>query len=36
MGTLKRVNDMKWARVDWDAEAPGPIVVHLFELEKTQ
>jgi hypothetical protein len=27
-----RHND--WAEVDWDADTIGPIIVHLFELEK--
>lgn len=33
-GTLTHMNDRKWARVDWDENARGPLVVHLFELEK--
>ena len=34
IGLLEGVNDRQWAIVAWDAELPGPKIVHLFELEK--
>lgn len=33
-GYLVWVNDRNWAVVFWDAAAPGPKYVHLFELRK--
>lgn len=26
--------DNRWTRVEWDADQTGPLVCHLFELEK--
>lgn len=34
-GKLDRVNDLNWAVVIWEADRPGPKIVHLFELEKS-
>ena len=31
-GVLRRVNE-RWCWVDWDADAPGPTIVHLDELQ---
>lgn len=36
-GTLTAINDeTKWSRVAWDAAGAGPLLCHLFELEKAQ
>lgn len=36
-GKLLRVNPNNlWARVEWASEAPGPILVHLHELERVR
>lgn len=34
-GWLRKVNELnRWADVEWDADARGPSVVHLWELER--
>lgn len=32
-GVLKTFNELKWAVVEWDADARGPKFIHLNELE---
>lgn len=32
-GLLTKVDARKWADVTWEADAAGPKIVHLFELE---
>lgn len=33
-GLLTKVDARKWADVAWEADAAGPKIVHLFELEQ--
>lgn len=34
-GVLRSVRENnKWSDVEWDANTPGPRIVHLFELEQ--
>lgn len=33
-GYLRRLENVNWAIVDWTSEEKGPIIVHLYELEK--
>jgi hypothetical protein len=34
-GVLRAVRENnKWSDVEWDINAPGPLIVHLFELEQ--
>jgi hypothetical protein len=33
-GILKKLNKLNWAWVDWNGHEHGPVVCHLYELEK--
>ena len=37
IGILRRViQENNWSYVDWEAAAAGPVICHLFELEKLE
>jgi hypothetical protein len=35
-GILRKINNINWAKVEWDNDSHGPVLCHLFELERME